>query len=80
MTLREDYGLPRRTPITVRVLAIHLAVLVIAFALWLIVPGAITVAILGLVLLATVAVGVFRVLGSRTLREPPGDTPQPPRA
>jgi hypothetical protein len=80
VTLREDYGLPRRPPITLRVLAVHLAVLVLAFALWLIVPGAVTVAILAIVLLATVGVGVFRVLGSRDLREPPGDTPQPPRA
>jgi fatty acid desaturase len=80
VTLREDYGLPRRAPITMRVLAVHLAVLVLAFALWLIVPGAITVAILVIVLLATVGAGVFRVLASRDLGDPPGDTPQPPRA
>lgn len=80
VTLREDYGLPHKPLITMRVLAVHLSVLVLAFALWLIVPGAITVAILAIVLIATVGVGVFRVLSSREVREPPGNTPEPPRA
>jgi hypothetical protein len=78
MSLRQDYGLPARPPITLRVLAVHLAVLVAAFGLWLAVPGTATVAILTLVVLGIVFSGVYRVMSSRDLEEPPGRHPEPP--
>jgi len=78
MTVREDYDLPERTPSPIRVYFVMAAVLIVAFAVWLIVPGAITVAILAVVLLGVVGFGVFKAMSMRRLQEPPGRTPQVP--
>ena len=78
MSLREDYDLPERTPSPIRIYFVMAAVLILAFAAWLIVPGAVTVAILVIVLLGVVGFGVFKAMTVRRLQEPPGRSPQVP--
>jgi hypothetical protein len=77
--LREDYDLPRRPPLPFRQAAIMVAVVVLALALWLLLPSSpVTVALLAVVLLAAVFVGVGAVLRSRELDEKPGRNPVTP--
>jgi membrane-associated phospholipid phosphatase len=79
--LRESYDLPRKPPVPYRQWALMLAVPLIALGLWAFVlprtPA--MVAVLAVVLLISVFVGVWRVLSSRALHEPPGRDPVPPR-
>jgi len=77
--LREDYDLPRRPPLPFRQAAFMVAFVVLALALWLLLPSSpVTVALLAVVLLAAVFVGVAAVLRSRELDEKPGRNPVTP--
>lgn len=72
MTLREDYGVPKRSPASLRMFAVMLGFVGLALAVGaLAASSAILVAVAFVVLAAAVAVGVFTVLSSRRLREPP---------
>ena len=78
-TVREDYDLPEKTPVPMRQYALMISVIVIALALWAVLPDSpVLVAVLVLVVLATVFAGVRSVLASRALHRPPGDHPVTP--
>jgi uncharacterized membrane protein YccC len=80
MSLRDDYDIPRSTARLppMRMWAVMLAIPLAALVLWLVLPdSAITVAILALAILAAVGLGVFWVLSSRGLNQPPRRNPQP---
>lgn len=79
MRVRESYDLPRRPPVPYRQWALMVTVVFLALVLWRVLPDSpLTVALLAVVVLATVFFGVWRVLSSRELREPPGHDPVPP--
>ncbi len=80
MTVRQDYDLPSKPPVPYRQWALMLGFVVFALVLWRLLPDSpVSVAILAVVLLATVFFGVWRVLSSRAVREAPGRDPMPPR-
>jgi uncharacterized membrane protein YccC len=80
MPIGDDYGLPRgasRLPV-LRMWAVMLALPLLALVLWLVLPDSpITVAILVVAVIGAVGTGVFWVLSTRGLNEPPGRNPQP---
>ena len=78
-SLRETYDAPDETPSPLRMWALMVGVVVLALVLWLVLPDSpVTVAILAIVVLATVFFGVSRILTSRQLSRPPGRNPTPP--
>jgi hypothetical protein len=79
MSLREEYDLPRRTSIGLRMWVVMGIVPAAALVLWLIVPGSpVAVAVLAIALLALVFGGVAWAMSSRELRQPPGREPRRP--
>ena len=79
MSVRETYDLPRKPPVPFRHWALMLGVVLLALVLWRVLPNSpVTVALLAIVLLGTVFFGVWRVLSSRSLHEPPRRDPTPP--
>ena len=78
-SIRETYDAPNETPSPMRMWALMVGVVVLALALWFVLPDSpVTVAILAIVVLATVFFGVSRVLASRQLNRAPGRNPAPP--
>jgi predicted lysophospholipase L1 biosynthesis ABC-type transport system permease subunit len=78
-SIRDTYDVPDETPSPVRMWALMVGVVVLALVLWLVLPDSpVTVAILAVVVLATVFFGVSRVLASRQLNRPPGRNQTPP--
>jgi predicted lysophospholipase L1 biosynthesis ABC-type transport system permease subunit len=79
-SIRETYDAPDETPSPMRMWALMVGVVVLALVLWVVLPDSpITVAVLAIVVLATVFFGVSRVLASRQLNRAPGRNPtQPP--
>jgi len=62
-----------------RMWVLMVGVVLLALILWLVLPDSpVTVAILAIVVLATVFFGVSRVLASRQLSRPPGRNPTTP--
>ena len=79
MSLREDYDLPRRTSLTLRMWALMVVVPLAALVLWLAAPSSpLAVAVLAIAILVLVGAGVAWAIGSRDLRRPPGRNPQTP--
>jgi hypothetical protein len=78
-SMRETYDLPDETPSPMRMWVLMVGVVLLALVLWLVLPDSpVTVAILAVVVLATVFFGVSRVLASRQLSSAPGRRPTPP--
>jgi hypothetical protein len=78
-SLREIYELPDRPPIPYRVWALMLVVLAMSLGLWLLLPDStVAVVILFVAVTTTVFMGVWHVLASRDLEEPPPPNPVPP--
>jgi predicted lysophospholipase L1 biosynthesis ABC-type transport system permease subunit len=78
-SIRDTYDVPDETPSPLRMWALMVGVVVLALVLWLVLPDSpVTVAILAVVVLATVFFGVSRVLASRQLNRPPGRNQTPP--
>ena len=82
MSIRDDYDLPRRTSLGLRMWVLMAVVPLAALVLWIVAPGsAVAVAVLALALLALVFGGVAWAMSSRDLRTPPGRHPtRPPSA
>jgi Flp pilus assembly protein TadB len=81
MTLREDYGLPRRgrEPIPVRMWGLVGLAILAALVLWLVLPDSpVTVAVIAVAVLAFVFLGVYRILNARQISRPPDRDPRPP--
>ena len=79
MTVREDYDLPRRASLSLRMWVVMAAAPLLALVLWIVAPGsAIAVAVLAIALLALVFGGVAWAMSARDLRTPPGRHPQRP--
>ena len=79
-SIRETYDLPEETPPPYRMWALMVGIVVLALALWLILPDSpVTVAIMAIVVLGTVFFGVSRFLRSRALSRAPQRRPAPPR-
>ena len=77
--VRETYDLPRRPPVPMRQWLLMLAVPVIALGLWLVLPHSpIIVALLVVVVLASVFAGVWGILRTRGMGTPPGRHPVAP--
>ncbi|MDQ3848988.1 MAG: hypothetical protein M3296_00010 [Actinomycetota bacterium] len=78
MGLRDAYGLPRRTPPTIRFMVFMVIFVIVAVLGWLTLPdSAVSVALLALAALAVVFTGVFWIFSSRQVTEPPGRDPVP---
>ena len=78
-SIRDTYDVPDETPSPIRMWVLMVGVVVLALVLWLVLPDSpVTVAILAVVVLATVFFGVSRVLASRQLNRPPGRNQTPP--
>ena len=79
MSIRDDYDVPRRTSLSLRMWVVMGVVPLLALILWIVAPGsAVAVAVLALALLALVFGGVAWAMSSRDLRTPPGRHPEPP--
>ena len=79
MSIRQDYDVPRRASLGLRMWAVMAVLPVLALVLWIVAPGsAIAVAVLAILLLAIVFGGVAWAMSSRDLRTPPGRHPQQP--
>ena len=79
MSLRDDYDVPRRTSLSLRMWVVMGLVPLVALVLWIVAPGSpVAVAVLALALLALVFGGVAWAMSSRDLRTPPGRHPQQP--
>jgi hypothetical protein len=77
--VRETYDLPARPPVPFRQWGLMLLVPLLAIVLWVVLPDSpVVVALLVIVVLATVFLGVGRILRSRQLSEPPGRNPVRP--
>jgi hypothetical protein len=75
----DTYGLPHRVPVFVRLAVFMFIPLVVLAVLWLALPhSAVVVAILTVVTLLVVGGGLWRIMASRELSEPPGRHPVPP--
>jgi len=75
MSVREQYRVPQRPPLPFRMFAVMLAFPIACLILWRVFPDStVTVALFFVSVFAAVAFGVFRVLSSRRLSQPPGDT------
>jgi hypothetical protein len=76
---RENYDLPKRPPLPFRQAAVMVGVVLLALSLWFFLPSSpITVALIAVILLATVFTGVGLVLRSKELDEKPGRNPVTP--
>ena len=82
MSLRDEYDLPRRTSLGLRMWIVMAVVPLVALVLWILAPGsAIAVAVLAIAVLGLVFAGVAWAMSSRDLRTPPGRHPtRPPSA
>jgi hypothetical protein len=79
MDLRDEYDLPRRTSLGLRLWVVMGIVPLAALVLWVIAPGSpVAVAVLALALLARVFGGVAWAMNARDLRRPPGRHPRRP--
>ena len=79
MSLRDEYDLPHRTSLGLRMWIVMAVVPLAALVLWIIAPGSpIAVAVLAIAILALVFGGVAWAMSSRDLRTPPGRNPTPP--
>jgi len=79
MTLRDEYDLPKRTSLGLRMWVVMGIVPLAALVLWLVTPGSpVAVAVLAIALLALVFGGVAWAMSARDLRRPPGRSPQRP--
>jgi len=78
-SVRKTYDLPDTPPSPMRMWVLMCGVVVLALVLWAVLPdSAVTVAILAVVVLATVFFGVWRVLSSRQMSSVPQRRPTPP--
>lgn len=78
-SIRETYGLPRRVPIVVRIAVFLPIPPAVVIGLWLALPHtAAVVALLVFVAIAVVFGGVWRILSSHELHEPPPRRPMRP--
>jgi hypothetical protein len=78
-SIRETYGLPRHVPIVVRIAVLMPIPPAVVIGLWLVLPhSAAVVALLVFVAIALVLGGVWRILTSHELDEPPQRRPMPP--
>ena len=76
MSVREQYDLPSRPPIPWRVLILVGVVTLVALGLWRFGPdSAALVVVVFLVVIGAVFFGVFSIITSRRLEEPPGGMP-----
>jgi uncharacterized membrane protein YqjE len=82
MSIRDEYDLPRRTSLGLRLWVVMGIVPLAALILWIVAPGSpVAVAVLAIALLALVFGGVAWAMSSRDLRTPPGRHPtRPPSA
>jgi len=72
MGVREQYDIPKRPPVPWRIFALVGVVIVAALAMWRFGPdGAFWVALSFGLIIGAVFAGVFMILSSRRLREPP---------
>ena len=79
MTVRDDYDVPRRASLSLRMWGVMALMPLLALVLWIVAPGsAVAVAVLALAFLALVFGGVAWAMSSRDLRTPPGRNPQQP--
>jgi hypothetical protein len=79
VSLRETYGLPRRTPAAIRVVIFMLVAAAVWVLLWLVLPdGPVTVVVLVVVVLASLFAGLARIMQSREFSELPERHPVPP--
>ena len=79
MSLREDYDLPRRTSLGLRLWVVMGILPLAALILWIVAPTSpVAVAVLALALLVLVGAGIFWAISARDLRRPPGRDPQTP--
>jgi hypothetical protein len=79
MSLREDYDLPRRTSVGVRIWIVMGIAPLAALVLWLVAPSSpVAVAVLAIAILVLVGGGVAWAISARDLRRPPGRNPQTP--
>ena len=79
MSLRDEYDLPRRTSLGLRMWIVMAVVPLAALILWILAPGSpVAVAVLAIAVLGLVFGGVAWALSSRDLRQPPGRHPTRP--
>ena len=79
MSLREDYDLPQRTSLGLRMWIVMGIVPLAALVLWLVAPSSpVAVALLVVAILVLVGGGVAWAMSSRDLRREPGRNPQTP--
>jgi uncharacterized membrane protein YqjE len=79
MSIRDDYDLPHRTSLGLRMWIVMGVVPLAALVLWIVAPGsAFAVAVLAIAILALVFGGVAWAMSSRDLRTPPGRHPRRP--
>ena len=72
MSIREQYGVPKRPPVPWWIFVLIGVVGVLALAMWRLGPGGpVWVAVIAVLVIAAVLAGVFTILSSRRLREPP---------
>jgi membrane protein implicated in regulation of membrane protease activity len=79
MSLRDDYGLPRRTSLGSRMWIVMGGFALGALVAWLVSPSSpVAVALLALLFLAVVFAGVGWAMSSRDLERAPGRNPEQP--
>jgi len=72
VSVREQYDLPKRPPVPWRIFALVGLVILLALGLWRFGPGGpFMVALTFGLVIGAVFAGVFMILSSRRLREPP---------
>ena len=78
--IRETYDVPSKASPTLKYIGFLLAFIVGAPLLWLVLPdGAVTVAVMGILLLVIIGVALRAILGSRDIEQPPPRRPVPTR-
>jgi hypothetical protein len=79
MSLREDYDLPQRTSLGLRMWIVMGIVPLAALVLWLVAPSSpVAVGVLVVAILVLVGGGVAWAMSSRDLKRAPGRNPQTP--
>lgn len=79
MSLRDEYDLPRRTSLGLRMWIVMAVAPLAALVLWILAPGSpVAVAVLAIAVLGIVFAGVAWAMSSRDLRRPPGRHPTRP--
>ena len=79
MSLRDEYDLPRRTSLGLRIWIVMAVVPLVALVAWILAPGSpVAVAVLAIAVLGLVFGGVAWAMSSRDLRTPPGRHPRRP--